>query len=524
MQLRQLILALVLGVSVSAAPLPHRRSTHASHVVLIVWDGMRPDFVTKSNTRNLWQLARGGVTFRNNHCAYPSATNVNGTVFATGLLPGATGLIANLEFRPEIDSESAFDTADAASIRKSDDLPDRPYLAAETIAERLHAAGKTTAIAATKTVGNLFDRPARHSGVAADHSATLAMGDAQPDDVRMLLHDSLDAFPVKATPNTAQDAWTTAALTQILWRHEVPAFSLLWLSDPDFAQHATAPGSPAALAGIKNSDAQLGKVLAALGAKGVRDQTDVMVVSDHGFSTVERAVDVPDLLNAAGFTAVKKLGSSNSAPGTILVVGNGGTVLFYLPDHDPAVIRRLVEWLQQSDFAGVIFAREKLEGVFTLADAEIAKERAPDVVMAFRWSAAANAFGAAGSIIADWNREAGKGTHATLSRFDLHNTLIAAGPDFRRGFTDDLSTGNIDVAPTILSILGVTPKARLDGRVLTEAMPGGKAPSAADVHTDTLEASRDFSSSKWRQHLRISRVAGVRYFEEGNGSSSPERH
>ena len=38
-----------------------------------------------------------------------------------------------------------------------------------------------------------------------------------------------------------------------------------------------------------------------------------------------------------------------------------------------------------------------------------------------------------GMIDADWQRAAGKGTHATLSRFDMHNTLIAAGPDFKRG-------------------------------------------------------------------------------------------
>ena len=73
-------------------------------------------------------------------------------------------------------------------------------------------------------------------------------------------------------------------------------------------------------------------------------------------------------------------------------------------------------------------------------------------------------------IDADWQRAAGKGTHATLSRFDMHNTLIAAGPDFKRGETNDLASGNVDLAPTILQILGIKPPQKMDGRILSEAM------------------------------------------------------
>jgi arylsulfatase A-like enzyme len=227
------------------------------------------------------------------------------------------------------------------------------------------------------------------------------------------------------------------------------------------------------------------------------------------------------LLNDAGFTAVKAFGDAPSA-GTVLVAGNGGTVLFYVRDHDAETTRRLVEWLQQSDFAGVIFAQQNFEGAFALDDAHLAKEGAPDVVMAFRWSETTNQFGVPGSIEADWQRPAGKGTHATLSRYDLHNTLIAAGPDFRRGLIDDLPSGNIDVAPTILYLLSATPAAKLDGRVLVEALEnGGNAP---EVSTSTREAARTFDAAQWKQHLTISRVAGIEYFDEGNGSATIPSH
>src|SRR6476619_1114046 len=55
------------------------------HVVVLVWDGMRPDFVSERNTPTLWKLAQEGVTFAHHHSVYVSATNVNGAAIATGV-------------------------------------------------------------------------------------------------------------------------------------------------------------------------------------------------------------------------------------------------------------------------------------------------------------------------------------------------------------------------------------------------------------------------------------------------------
>ena len=43
---------------------------------------------------------------------------------------------------------------------------------------------------------------------------------------------------------------------------------------------------------------------------------------------------------------------------SILLVGNGGSVLFYVIGHEAALVHRLVEFLQQSDFAAVIFTKQ----------------------------------------------------------------------------------------------------------------------------------------------------------------------
>jgi arylsulfatase A-like enzyme len=98
----------------------------------------------------------------------------------------------------------------------------------------------------------------------------------------------------------------------------------------------------------------------------------------------------------------------------------------------------------------------------------------------------------------------------------MHNTLIAAGPDFRHGQTDDLPSGNVDLAPTILRILGITPPQQLDGRILSEAMVNSEPP-ASNPETKTVEATKDFPSGTWRQTLKTSQVGSTIYLDEGNG-------
>ena len=487
------------ALSVSAA------SNATRQVVLVVWDGMRPDFVSEQHTPVLWKLARDGAIFHNHHAVYPSATEVNGVALATGVYPDRNGIIANYEFRPELDKTGMIHSEDRRAVRKGDELSGGKYVALPTMAENVRGAGLTSFVSVAKPVGLLQDR---HELVSLGNAAWV-----------------LGPFGGFATsdkaPAAERDRQATAALTDSLsWKNQ-PNFSLLWLSEPDDTEHKFAPGSKEALAAIKSSDENLGRVLAALDRNHARERTDIFVVSDHGFSTIQRSVDLRRILKNAGFDAVTQF-TGEPEPGQIMLVGQGGSVLFYVIEHDPAVIRKLVELLQQSDFAGPIFTKAPLEGTFGFDQARIDSPDEPDIEMAFRWNDGKNQFGVAGMIDADWNRKAGQGTHATLGRFDMHNLLIAAGPDFQSGVGDDSPTGNVDLAPTIYRILAITPPQQLDGRVLSEAMANfdGAAPQ---IETKTVEATRKFSKGNWRQTLTVSRAGPVTYLDEGNGAFEPTR-
>ena len=485
------------------------------HVVVVVWDGMRPDFVNEQNTPALWKLAQEGVTFTHHHSIYLTATNVNGAAIATGVYPNRNTLLANREFRPSIDPLEPFENAEPSVIEKADKVTGGKYIAAPTIAEIVRGAGRRTAIVGTKAVAFLHDRQAEWSSAAAKDFVKFAAA-PMPASLREETLRLLGPFATgPSKTDEPRNSYATRALTEIMWRDGVPAFSLLWLSEPDMIQHDTSPGSEPSLAAMHVSDRNLDALLAALAKKDARKNTDVFVVSDHGFSTVERAIDFPAELRKAGFDATKAF-KQTPKRGQVMVVGNGGTMLFYVIEHDREVAGRLVEWLQHSDFAGVIFARDKFGGTFSLETVRANSPDAPDVMVALRWNGKPNRFGTAGQIFTDNARGPGEGSHASLSKFDVHNTLIAAGPDFRERVTTSLPSSNVDIAPTVLRILGLDPPQKFDGRVLAEAME--EKAERVEALSKTIEANRKFPTGEWKQHLRVSLVGETIYIDEGNGA------
>ncbi len=499
---------------VHAAPASER------HVVLMVWDGMRPDFVNATNTPTLFALAKGGVFFTNNHPVYVSSTEVNGTGLATGVYPEHSGIIGNREFRPSLDPSAPIATESLDAMRQAD--LHGHYLAAPTIAETLQRQGYSTVIAGTKPVVLLHDRSDRSEDAT---NIVLFEGKTLPDSAAGEITNALGRFFDKGGSKTNRDLWTARALTEILWKKGVPAFSLLWMAEPDNTQHATGVGSAPALAAIRNSDHALSLVVDALKAKGVFDQTDIFVVSDHGFSSISTTVDMVQHLRQAGFPAFRKF-DAPPARGDVLLVGLGGSVLLYVTGHDEKTIDRLVSLLQTEESVGTISSLGPRPGTFSLDDEMIHSQDAPDVVFSLRWTLATNAYGAPGTIISEaqgsnLTTEQQRATHASLSPSDMHNTLIAAGPDLRQGFVDSTASGNVDVAPTILKILGAKPPATIDGRVLSEALNASNAKPPTVVKKQ-LRANATLPTGEWMQTLDVVEVNGVRYLDQGTGKFTPK--
>jgi arylsulfatase A-like enzyme len=517
--LNRLLIALVLLASLLAAlPKTALAKGKSDHVVLMVWDGMRPDFVLPQHTPNLFALATNGVFFKNHHSVYVTSTEVNGCVLATGVYPNRSGIMANSEFRPEIGWLSAFGTESLDAIRRADLLTRDQYLLVPTVAEIIQDAGYPTVVAGTKPVVILHDRSGKKATEAEKASVNLFKGTTIPRATYDGLVKANDdkQFPAIAYPNAGQDGWTTKALTHGLWKKAVPKYTVLWMSDPDYSQHSEAPGHDVARGAIESCDKQLGAVLKALDEKKVRDKTDILVVSDHAFSTIERVVDVVELLKKAKFNAFRKF--DNPEPGDVLVVGLGGSVSIYVVDRDEKVIRRLVDYFQTSDFASAVFCRLPVEGTFSLSQIRVGTDKTgPDVLVAMKWNLERNAHGVPGMYVSDGGTK-GKGSHASFGPYDVHNTLVASGPDFKKGLVSSLPSGNPDVPPTILHLLNVKQPVPMDGRVLHEALVGSRETLPTPV-AKTIEAERDLGIFRWKQYLKSTQLGDAVYYDEAGGGA-----
>jgi arylsulfatase A-like enzyme len=266
-------------------------------------------------------------------------------------------------------------------------------------------------------------------------------------------------------------------------------------------------------------------VVTELTKRGLLEKTDIFVVSDHGFSTCGRTVDTVKYFNDHGLSVSTKF-IVKPQPGQVMSANVGGATGLYVIGHDPEVTAKLVQLLQASDFCGPIFTRAGLPGTFPLQQAHIDSPEEADIVYSFRWSAEANSNGTPGLITSDSNNKAGLGLHGALSPFDLHNTCVAAGPDIRAGYRNTNPSGNIDVAPTILHLLGLkqTAGSGSDGRVLAEAFADSELPTEQPVAKE-VSVTQDLGGGlTWKQTLQTTEFGGKAYVDQGTAEAMGPAH
>jgi len=200
-----------------------------------------------------------------------------------------------------------------------------------------------------------------------------------------------------------------------------------------------------------------------------------------------------------------------------VVASNGGSDYLYHPSHDPERVRAAVRFLQSREEFGAIFVDGRYGDIpgtlpLSIVRLENAEGRNPDIVVGYTYDEHAIVQGMPGIEFQGVYGHISRGMHGSFSPVDVHNTLLAFGPDFRENFTDTLPSGNVDVAPTVAKILGIDlPNA--DGRPLLEGLasqrvgagaysvtPKTIAPSAtatglairSPVGTDTSKTRYDF--------------------------------
>ncbi|MBL8848188.1 MAG: hypothetical protein JNG89_00810, partial [Planctomycetaceae bacterium] len=131
--------------------------------------------------------------------------------------------------------------------------------------------------------------------------------------------------------------------------------------------------------------------------------------------------------------------------------------------------------------------------------------RAADILVDANWTDALNTEGYRG-----FTTSTGVAGHGSTSPFDIHIRLIADGPDIADGIVSPVPTGNIDLAPTICSLLGIERPTSMRGRVLSELFPDGPVPESVTVQAETRTVSAE---NGYHLELKTSQVGQTIYID-----------
>ena len=469
--------------------------------MIVVFDGLQPAQITPQLMPNLAEFARTGVTFSNHHPVFPTVTRVNASSLVTGCLPGRHGLAGNTYLCRDYDPYQVIPAMEP-TLQKVVDRIGKALLV-PTLADLLGARGLSYVAIGTGTSGNAY---VHNPNAASSGGATIHPDFTLPRPLHQELEGRFGQWPGQVLPNTARLVYARRIMTDYILPELDPAVSLIWLSEPDKTQHEDGVGLGRANRAVAEADAEFGKLLHWLEQTGRNATTDIFVASDHGYSTINRVVPVEAMLRDAEFPGIDQ-------PGGVAVAGNGGSALFYVHGSDPVTGARLGQWLADQDWCGALFASERLgemPGALPASLLGCDGPRSPDLILSFPWTDEPNAEGYLGHAHATGG-QIGQGQHGSMSRYELRNVGLARGPSIRQETVIDSPTGNIDLAPTILHILGMDDAiADMDGRVIVEALESEEDAPETSLKTHQSEVGR------YRQQVQISHVDRAKYVDWGN--------
>ncbi len=219
-----------------------------------------------------------------------------------------------------------------------------------------------------------------------------------------------------------------------------PRLVTSWFHGGDAAGHRFGPGAPEWKKALRGQDDALEQLIGGLQARGAFAWTTLIVVSDHGMARVERSVDLraalsraglrATVLGAGGFSTVTALGGAEELPRIVAVARQLGLEAYARAQAPPAL--------------------------------RVANPRFGDVVV----------LAPEGTAIASSSSSPMRGGHGYHPRHaSMAALFVAAGRSVAPG-TRLAAIRSVDVAPTVLGLLGIPAPEPMEGRDLSAALSG----------------------------------------------------
>lgn len=364
-------------------------------VLLVSIDGFRADYLDLGITPNLARLAREGVRADWLTPSYPSLTFPNHYAIVTGLRPDHHGVVHNTMRDEEL---GRFRIGNAEAVG------DGRWWGGEPVWVAAERAGMATATlfwpGSEAAIGGV--RPTRWMPYDGDMPA------AERVDIVL--------------------GWLSEPVTSR------PRFATLYFGAVDHAGHDHGPDSVQAHTAVRAADAAIGRLLDGLAARGLEDEVNLVVVSDHGMATVPagQTLVIESMVDPADATLV----TAGQSLGFVPVPGREAQAeAQLLGRHAHYACWRKGELPERWHYG----SHPRVPAIVCQTDEG--------------WNAAPREWGRQGKALRD------HGSHG----FDpalpsMRAIFLARGPAFREGARVP-AFDNVDVYPLLMQLLGLPPKA-----------------------------------------------------------------
>jgi predicted AlkP superfamily pyrophosphatase or phosphodiesterase len=413
-------------------------------LLLLSIDGLRPADVLEAGrigarVPHLSALVRNGSFARGVLGVLPTVTYPSHATLVTGVAPAEHGIEANTTFDPLQRNQGGWYWY-ASDLR------------APTLWDAARAAGRrTVSVHWPVSVGAGVDRNLPQiwrTGLADDRKLLRALA-TSPAWLDSLEREVGRPYPDGIDETIAGDVGRAAFMVHVL-RREQPEVMTAYFAGLDHEEHASGPGSPAALAGLATLDSLVGELVsAARAAAAARGRGAVIaVVSDHGFEATTRAVHLNAALREAGL--IELAGQGAPVLWRAMFWASGGSAALMLKERgDTAALRRaraVATRLLSDSSSGVaaILEREALDRSGAWRDAAFAVALRPG------WLTGAGLDGPITSAASY------RGMHGyPPGPPSLDASFFVAGPGIAAG--RDLGRIDMrDIAPTLAGLIGLS--------------------------------------------------------------------
>ena len=374
------------------------------YTILISLDGFRWDYPNRGLTPTLEWIAQNGVRAISLQPTFPSKTFPNHIAALTGMYPENHGIIFNHFTNPF--------TGERYSLSKKETVTDGKWYLGEFFWETAERQGIKTA--SYFWPGSEISLPYRH-----------------PSYFEAYEHTRPYIERIDGVINWLQ-----------LPEEQRPRFITLYFHETDDAGHQFGPNAPETNQAIQLVDSLIGVLIDRLKAIDMLEQTNIIVISDHGMTEVDtqRIIDVEAMIADYDCKLMEV-----------------GPVMMVEPKNERD-ISAVYQALKSQATHFRVFLREAVPAHYHFSKNPFIGKIV--LIADMGWSLHNTGSAARYRKRHDFGGNHGYDNH----HMDMHGIFFAAGPSFKKGYPAG-TLRNIDIYPLLCRIYNIFPRQNIDGDI-----------------------------------------------------------